>query len=185
MMLAMYSTIAVFFILHFYSIIELPLPPMLQVVFSFDIFLYLGVMFYQLFKGASYNAEFDAHISKIRRLKQPLVCIMANMKQFLSCDKSFYTNPTISTYYRLYKSMYPHYFSLDPEEFKVLKAKVRARTEKTITQLDFLQEQLEHEKEHNALKLLGITANFNLIASILSACAALGAAMLQYSFGIS
>jgi len=155
--LGLYTFYLVVFLLNFFKVLKYNFPMILNAYAIFDIGIVLGVIFLMFVQGAFVNAQFQKDIGHMRGLKDKILYAKHNVAGMTAPGK-MYQGAEMKFYQEKFREM----LKTKSEEECV------EHCDKLIEEVDFIIEKLEHDEVNNPLKLLGITATFQLVQAIVT-----------------
>ncbi|CAI2385360.1 unnamed protein product [Moneuplotes crassus] len=166
--IGMYGLIALFFTLVFFGFLKYEIPLPVFVLGYYDVFLICGIMIQMIKVGADVNCCFITHKKLFLKLKTNLIEVQLNYDDL--CDIKNFNSKTLKAYVTRFK------------ELNLSEEQRNERIENCINVIDHNIEILDHDAEHSALKLLGVTCSYELINSIYTGLLSVGLAAGQYLY---
>ena len=155
--LGLYTFYLAVFLLNFFGFLGYNFPMILNAYAIFDIGIVLGVIFMMFVLGAFINFQFQQDMGHMRDLKDKILYAKHNMKSMTAPGKQ-YTGAEMKFYQEKFREMLK-----EKSEEECLE-----HCDKLIEEVDFIIEKLEHDELNKPLKLLGITATFELVQGLIT-----------------
>ena len=163
--MAFYFTFFIFLVLSFIGILPYQLPVSVYVIGSYDITVILGIILYMIYIGALINEFFDEHKTVFIKLKKLFWSARNDWDGMIR--KSARKGTTLKVFV---------------EMLSLVNIPIDQRDDycdQCLNLVDIIIEKLDHTKEIEPLKLMGLTASRSLLTSIYTGLASIAFAASQ------
>ena len=159
-----YVLFFVFIMLSMFSFVDYKLPLTVSILGTFDVIVILGMILQMFRLGAQINNHFNIHKGVFLRIKKTLWEAKNNFEEFMQSTSNF--SPSSQMYAEMLKVIE----LVKDDKYKYL--------DDWISLIDMIIQGLDYDRETNPLKIVGITASDEVIASIYT-----GIASFLFAFG--
>jgi hypothetical protein len=183
--LGCYLFYLVILLLWFFELIAVDLSLMANSLAMFDIVVVLGVNLFMLFYGANVNEQYSVDSLTLVQIKQSLIYMKVHLEEILDPAYNVADGVSPNTFgFRSLPRLEIPYIKLLQKLLFELQAReklgldeLKERIEVLCGEIDTIRERLEIDGTHRPLKLLGLTASYELMNQIYTTIATVGLAV--------
>lgn len=176
--LGCYLFFLVLILLKFFGFVDINLSPFSITIAMFDIFFVLGVNLAMLHSGAEVNQQYLVDAFKLIQIKENIIYLKIHLDIVLSDSKKqakALEIPCLRILQRL--------LALEMKAKGLTKDEMKEFLETLVEEIDTIRERLVEDSTSRPLRLLGLTASFDLMNQIYTTIATLGLAVAQQLMG--